>query len=182
MLQCLLLVALLPSLTACEDDLQNEYSRQRAFFRFPMVNTTPELRSALSSPGMFCKITFPPKYNVFSDAFGHSTQVNRSYLDAYGKPIFIAGFIVGTPSVPDWGGNFFNVAYDLVCPSCYSNDFIDRSLDFNAAVPTEMKCGRCGRIYDLNNDGIVKSGGEGHRLFRYRMSYSQAQGMLVIQN
>ena len=180
--QCLLLVLLLPFSFSCDDDLQNEFSRQRAFFRYPMVNNTPELRAALNSPGMFCKITFPPKYYLFSDAYGHATQMNRTALEAYGKPIFISGFVVGTPSIPDMGGNFFTVAYDLVCPTCYSESFISKTLDFNNKLGTEMKCNKCGRVYDLNNDGIIKSGGEGQRMFRYRMTYSFAQGMLVIQN
>ena len=181
-LQCLLLAVLTSSFISCDDDLQNEFSRQPAFFRFPMVNTTPELRSALNNPGMYCKITFPPQLYLFSDAQGHSTPVNRTSLEAYGKPQFISGFLVGTPSVPDLSGNFFNVAYDLVCPACHTESFIDRTLDFNGDAVAEMVCGRCGRVYDLNNGGIVKKGGEGHRMFRYRMTYAKSQGMLVIHN
>lgn len=165
---------------ACSGDVQGEYTRHHAFFRYPNVNTTPELRTALGSPGMFCKITFPAAYYLFTDADGKFTQVNRTSLDAYGQPMFIAGFLVGTPSIPDFSGNFVPVAYDLACPNCFSESAIQRALDFTA--PLEMKCGRCGREYDLNNSGVVTDGEKGRPLFRYRMSYAQAQGMLVIQN
>ena len=181
-LKCLLLVVMIPALMACDDDLQNEFSRHPALFRFPMVNTTPQLRSALNDPGMFCKITFPPQQYLFTDAQGKSTPVNRTSLEAYGKPTFISGFIVGTPSLPDMSGNFLNVAYDLVCPRCYEASYIERALDFNGHVSTEMKCARCGSIYDLNNNGIVTNQKERYKLYRYHMVYNKVQGMLMIQN
>ena len=175
-----LLLLLAVFLTSCEGDVQTEYTRNHAFFRYPMVNTTPELRTALNSPGMFCKISFPPNVYLFTDADGKSTQVNRTALEGYGKPMFIAGFLVGTSALPGPNGNFSPVAYDLVCPNCYQDSFIQRAVDFQ--THTEVKCGRCGRVYDLNNNAIVKSEGGGRPLFRYRMSYAPAQGVLVIQN
>ena len=181
--RCVLCLALMSGLVSCDDDLQDEFSRYPALFRFPMVNTTPQLRSALNDPGMFCKITFPPQLYLFTDAQGKSTPVNRTSLEAYGKPTFISGFIVGTPALPDnMSGSFFNVAFDLVCPLCYESKFIERELDFNGTVATEMKCARCGSIYDLNNNGIIKNNEGNYKLYRYRMSYNKVQGSLMIHN
>ena len=165
---------------ACTDDVQSEYSGHRAFFRYPMVQQTPELRTALNDPGMFCAITFPPNYYRFTDINGRFTQMNRTSLEAYGKPVFISGFLVGTPILPDMSGRVQPVAYDLVCPNCYVESFIERALSFKTT--TEMQCGRCGRVYDLSNNGIVKSEGGGRPIFRYRMTYSATQGVLVISN
>ena len=163
---------------ACADDILSEFSHYPAFFRYPNVNTTPELRAALNSPGEYCKITFPPSYYRFTNAQGRSTQVNRTSLEAYGKPVFISGFLVGTPSIPD-NGNFYQVAYDLACPNCFRENSIQRALDFKGT--DEMICSRCGRIYQLNNHGLVKNK-EGIPLERYRMTYAQTQGILIIQN
>ena len=164
---------------ACDNDVLSEYSRNPAFFRYPNVNTTPELRAALNSPGEFCKITFPNPYYLFTNAHGHSTQVNRTSLEAYGKPVFISGFLVGTPAVPNSSSNFYQVAYDLVCPNCFYESSIQRALDFSGV--DAMVCSRCGREYDLNNQGMVKNR-EGIPLEKYRMTYAQSQGVLIIQN
>ena len=174
-----LLVLSLIGCWACDNDVLSEYSHYPAFFRYPNVNTTPELRAALNSPGEFCKITFPNPYYLFTNAHGHSTQVNRTSLDAYGKPIFISGFLVGTPAVPDNNGNFYQVAYDLVCPNCFYESSIQRALDFSGT--DAMICSRCGRVYNLNNHGLVESQ-EGKPLEKYHMTYAQNQGILIIQN
>ena len=51
-------------------------------------------------------------------------------LAAYGRPECLAGFVIGTPSLPDLNMGQQPVAYDLVCPTCYQHDLIQRSLDF----------------------------------------------------
>lgn len=174
------LVAVLAGGSGCSDDVSSDYSSHRAFFRYTMVNTTPELLSALTTAGRFCAVDFPPNYYRFSDAEGHATQVPRTALDQYGQPVFICGFLVGTPALLDFSGNFVPVAYDLACPGCYESAYLNISLDFD--TPTQVSCRRCGREYDLNNQGISTGEGKRYRLYRYRLSYAQAQGMLVIQN
>lgn len=170
------LLATLLFCCGCSDDVQSEYSHHRAFFRFPMVSTTPQLLTALNNPGMFCTITFPPQVYRFSDADGRSTDVQRTALEAYGKPIFIAGFLVGTPAL----GSGMPVAYDLVCPFCYENAYIQHSIRFKD--DHLMECGRCGRQYDLNNNGIISKGGNGSPLYKYHISYNPAQNLVMIQN
>ena len=43
-------------------------------------------------------------------------------------------------------------------------------------------CKNCGRAYDMNNGGIVTSGGSGKKLIRYRASTTGPTGMLTVNN
>ncbi len=175
----LLLIAA-AALTSCEQDVENIYSNIRAFFRFSPVTAAPQLNAALNNPGMFCTVTFTNTHYVFTDSEGRSTPVARTALDAYGRPEFVEGFIIGMPSLPDANSNFYNVAFDLVCPNCYTDDAIRRRLAFSSLE--SMTCSRCSRTYNLNNNGYVVSGDKGRHLYRYRLSYSQPQNAVVIQN
>lgn len=170
-------------LVSCTDDAD-----YRAFFRYTHTVTTPPLNAALGNPGTFCTVEFPGRGYRFRQVGGSSQEYNYtpSAADNYGTPEFIAGFIVGTPAYPDMSGLTLPVAFDLVCPNCFEQTSIQRSLSTKST--TEMKCNRCGRVYDLNNGGIVSSSTEqnpgGRALFRYRMTYSESAGggTLIIQN
>ena len=175
-------------LGSCTDDADTLYAGYRAFFRYTHAVTTPPLNAALGNPGTFCTIEFPGKGYRFRLVGGSSQEYNYtpSAADNYGTPEFIAGFIVGTPAYPDMSGLTVPMAFDLVCPNCFEQTSIQRSL--SAKSTTEVQCNRCGRVYDLNNGGIVTSSTEqnpgGRALFRYRMTYSQSAGggTLIIQN
>lgn len=167
-------------LTACSSDVENLYANIRAFFRFSPVTQVPCLHMALNNPGGFCTITFPNGKYRFEGNDGNSYgPLMPTAVDQYGRPESIAGFIVGTPSIPDLSGNHYNVAFDLACPNCYTNDAIQRSLSLGA---TTVSCSRCARSYDLNNGGIVCAGNGGRSLYRYRISYVPSTGLLLIQN
>lgn len=173
-----LLLALLPA--SCAEEAESYYASLRAFFRYGNVINTPQLLTAVTNPGQFCIITFSAGYYHFTGPDGGKpTDWPATAVDAYGKPEYVSGFIVGTPAVPDLNGNFALSAFDLVCPNCYET-YIQRPLSFSGT--TAMYCNRCGRTYDLNNGGIVSSGTTGRPLFRYRVSYAASQGMLLIQN
>ncbi len=168
-------------LVACADDAQNEYSSERAFFRYASVSTVPPLYQALNNPGVYCRITFDQSYYHFLNTSGVSADLPRTALDAYGTPRYIAGFIVGTPTVPDLNGNFYQVAYDLACPTCYDEDAIQRSLTLDGTAETAT-CSRCHRIYSLRNSGIILEGGTGSILKRYRATYAPAANLFTIAN
>lgn len=175
------LLLLLAALAACTDDVENEFTSMRAFFRFTQVATAAPLFTALNNPGQFCTVTYSnDTYYIFSDAAGNSYAYTLTELDKRTKPEFVSGLVVGMPAVPDLSGNFPVVCYDLVCPNCYAEDVITRRLSFSGA--TEMACGRCHRCYDLNNGGIVTEGDKGRKLFRYRATYSNASNTFVVQN
>ena len=175
-------------LVSCTDDADTLYAGYRAFFRYTHTVTTPPLNAALGNPGTFCTVEFPGRGYRFRQVGGSSQEYNYtpSAADNYGTPEFIAGFIIGTPAYPDMSGLTLPVAFDLVCPNCFEQTSIQRSLSTKST--TEMKCNRCGRVYDLNNGGIVSSSTEqnpgGRALFRYRLTYSKSAGggTLIIQN
>lgn len=175
------LLLLVAALAGCTDDSENLYTKYRAFFRYSYVSTTPPLYAAVNSPGIFCTITFPAGKYHFALTDGNAFTYTPTALDAYGPPECIAGFIVGTPQVPDVYGNFTVTAYDLVCPNCYEESAIQRSLTVSEGGAA--KCSRCLRTYDLNNNGIMTSGpASGRKLFRYHVAYAATQGVLMIQN
>ena len=114
-LPVLLLAAALAA--ACSDDVQDIYSSYPAFFRFSPVTAASQLYTAVSNPGQFCTVTFQNgQYYIFTDARGTSTSWSVTAQQQYGQPVYISGFIVGTPAVIDMSGQFPLTAYDLVCP------------------------------------------------------------------
>ncbi len=168
-------------LAACTDDVADLYASIRAFFRYDNVTASHQLYTALNNPGEFCTVTLRNSVIYFTDADGRSSQGNLSATEVYGKTQCVAGFIVGTPSVPDLNGQTSARAYDLVCPTCYERNAIQRSLQFDGRE--QVKCPRCGRTYSLQT-GLQNGGEEGVSvLYRYRMSYSPTgSGTLVINN
>ena len=170
-LPVLLLAAALAA--ACSDDVQDIYSSYPAFFRFSPVTAASQLYTAVSNPGQFCTVTFQNgQYYIFTDARGTSTSC--------GQPVYISGFIVGTPAVIDMSGQFPLTAYDLVCPHCDQTASITRPVAFDGE--TQMTCPRCGSSYDLNNGGMPVSGPATRTLYRYHVAYSQGTQTLIIQN
>ena len=162
---CALLLGLM---SACTNDVVSVYAPHPAFLRYAPVPTAPPLLSALNSPGPWCSITTP-----------------RTALDAYGRPRSIAGFIVGTPSLPESTGQHEARAYDLVCPSCYRTLSIARALTLSATAPDRADCPRCARRYNLatgTQENAPKDNQDNAPLYRYRLAYNPAQGVMVIQN
>ena len=172
-------------LSSCSsDDVENLYSNEPARLYYSQVATTPQLRAALTSPGEFCIITYDlnKKLIFFSDYKGNTTPANFTADIAYRKPISVAkGFVIGTPQLPSVSGNGYEpVCYDLVCPNCLRDNSITRQMVFSGYG--KLHCGRCNRVYDLNNSGMVVSGEDGRTPLRYRFIYNQAQNVLLINN
>lgn len=176
-LLCLSVAAM--GLAGC-GETEDFYARMPAFLRYTPVSAVPPLNSALNNPGMFCTATFTSTHYVFTGPDGQVATWPRTALDAYGKPVCISGFIIGTPAVPDMQGNLAPVAYELACPNCDMEASISRALALTGVAAAA--CGRCGRVYDLNNGGMVSTGTDGHSLYRYRIRYTQASDVVVVQN
>lgn len=167
-------------LSACDSDTTGRYANLRAFFRFSPVSSAPVLQQALYNPGTYCKITFTSQYYIFTNAQGQTSQANRTAQDAYGRPVYVSGFVVGLSSMTDRNGQFLLQAFDLVCPNCYVDAAIQRSLDFSSSDSEMLVCSRCQRTYNLRNEGIVSSGSQGRPLFLYPISL--AQDAVLISN
>ena len=179
---CALVLSLM---SACTSDVVPIYSSQPAFLRYAPVPTAPPLLSALTSPGQWCSITYT-HLQINISAPGHTTITTpATALDVYGRPRSIAGFIVGTPSLPEATGLHEARAYDLVCPSCYRTLSIARALTLSATAPDRADCPRCARRYNLatgTQENAPKDNQDNAPLYRYRLAYNPAQGVMVIQN
>lgn len=174
------------TLLACGEESTSRFSHHRAFLRFSPVAAAPVLSAAVHGVGEWCAITYDASHYTFTNAAQRTSRYPRTALDAYGAPTSIAGFVVGTPALPDLSGRQTVVAFDLVCPSCYQGAYVDRQLSWEASTPGTLVCGRCQRHYDLNNGGIVSvTKGDGQPnvgLFRYSAAYSANSDVFVVQN
>ena len=181
-----LMLGAMATLLACGEESASRYSHHRAFLRFSPVAAAPVLSAAVHGVGEWCAITYDASHYVFTTAAQRTSRYPRTALDAYGAPTSIAGFVVGTPTLPDLSGRQTVVAFDLVCPSCYQGAYVERRLSWNPSTPGTLVCGRCQRHYDLNNGGIVSvTKGDGQAnvgLFRYLATYSANSDVFVVQN
>lgn len=164
----------------CSDEADSIYSNESAFLKFTPVTAVAPLYTALNSSGMFCTIQAGTSAFTFQGSDGQSASYPlTAVVTNYGRPNNIAGFIVGTPSVPDLSGQTGPVAFDLVCSNCYESSLITRRLTL--ASDERALCEKCGRTYNLQSGlGEVVEGDKGSRLYRYRMTYTQ--NILLIMN
>lgn len=180
-----LLAVLVFLLTACTSEVERLYAPHSAFFRFVPVTAAQPLHAALGNPGVWCLAGYDATHYTFSSVSGATAVFPRTALDAYGRPRSIAGFIVGTPHLPNVAGQFEPMAYDRACPSCYESAYIERSLSLSSDRPDGAYCSRCRRLYDLATGGTVDAPVDGQsnvRLYRYRLGYNAAADVLVVQN
>lgn len=171
-------------MSGCTNDVEDFYARYNAFLHFPFVTGVPMLHTAMHSGGEFCQITYDDRYFYFKNSEGETQLYARTGWDtSYRKPMSVAGFVAGIPSVPDMNMRQTVVAYDLACPTCYEQNMIQRSLTFSARE--EMTCPRCGSVYDLKTGYITESPRTDavKTLYRYHITYSNAgSGVLVVSN
>lgn len=165
---------------ACGNDSDDLYAHERAFLRVYPVTAAAPLYNALRSPGQWCAITIgTTKYNFYNYQ-GQTAQIDFTALISYGQPECVAGFVVGTPSMPDLNMQQEPQAYDLVCPTCYDQAMLQRSLTFTANE--QLTCSRCHCQYDLANGGILTSGEGTTRLYKYHLTYAEASNLMIVMN
>ena len=181
-----LMLGAMATLLACGEESTSRFSHPSCLFALSPVAAAPVLSAAVHGVGEWCAITYDASHYVFTNAAQRTSRYPRTALDAYGAPTSIAGFVVGTPALPDLSGRQTVVAFDLVCPSCYQGAYVERRLSWNPSTPGTLVCGRCQRHYDLNNGGIVSvTKGDGQPnvgLFRYLATYSANSDVFVVQN
>lgn len=179
--QFLLLTFTCQAISSCGEDVDSLYANWHVGFVYNQVNTTEQIRSALTNPGEFCLINFPNgKYHFLNSEGKELTYTPTATAAGYAKPYgFLSGIVVGTPAVPDLKGQT-TVAYDLACPNCSENYSITRALNFS--TNTTLTCSRCKCTYDLNAGGN-ESNGKSRALYRYRtVQYSVATSTVSITN
>lgn len=178
MLGCLLAVA-------CSET-EYEYSHHRAFFIFDnSIHLDQCLATAMNpmSPGIFCRISIKSAGRVnFDNNQGQSSQVTLSALEqqshkmlgVYNESGLIVGFATLSQPVTF-------CAFDAQCPNCYEETMMPRYM-LTMDTTGKVSCKNCGRIYDMNNNGIISSGGNGKKLIRYRATTNGPFGLIRIDN
>lgn len=173
-------IATVLTTVACGNDSDDLYAHERAFLRIYPVTAAAPLYNALRSPGQWCAITIGTTTYNFKNYQGQTAQIDFTALKAYGQPECVAGFIAGTPSLPDLNMQQEPQAYDLACPTCYEENMLQRTLTFTAAE--QLTCPRCQCQYDLANGGILTSGQGVNRLYKYHLTYAEASNLMIIMN
>jgi len=175
-------------LTAC-GDTENEYSGYRCYLVFQNDrHQDVTLASALNpnAPGIFCRISFGVKdgaqcyffennQGLSSHKAATATDLQRSnILGVYNTSGVIVGY--GNLSFPST-----LYAYDSQCPNCYkaTGKPAYRLAMSNSGSAT---CGRCNRVYDMNNGGIISKGDKGDKMIRYRAAAAGPLGTLTVTN
>ena len=144
-----------------------KYCNLPAKFIMENVYQVPALYIACNSMGAFCTITYSSngKQFVFNEA-GNTSNIDVSSIQNYSSfRLGLCGLIVGQSNTSE-GSQV--VCFDLACSNCYKEYNISKPLSIKDGTAT---CDSCKRTYDLNNSGIIKSGEEGIRLYRYRAKY-----------
>lgn len=158
--------ALFCACTPATDDL---YARYPARFSVQYVSTIPELSAALNGYGEFATILYKNNYFYYSNQ-KTTTEVPRKATDQ-GFMMGVSGFIVGRSNMPELGSDQYPImCYDLACPNCFDADNVAKNLILKDGG--FVSCLRCGRTYNLNNQGIISDGEDGLKLYRYRATYS----------
>jgi len=167
-------VAMLSSVTACNDDIVNEYCNYRArLVYYGDVTQLAPLSAAINSINTFAMVSMPDNtaatYQLKAQLYGQGAEQKTVALS--GSPIPTMGldngkgFIIGRSSMRDNEPFVF----DRVCPNCYK-EYRDTKYVLSFADALTVKCDACKRTYSLLNGGLVTSSNNGDKLFRYRVS------------
>lgn len=167
-------VAMLSTVTACNDDIVNEYCNYRARLVYYGATTVLQpLNDALKNDNTFAMVSMPDNtaatYQLKAQLYGQGAEQKTVALS--GSPIPTMGldngkgFIIGRSSMRDNEPFVF----DRVCPNCYK-EHRDTKYVLSFADALTVKCDACKRTYSLLNGGLVTSSNNGDKLFRYRVT------------
>lgn len=162
-----------------------EYSSHRVRLVYDnSVHLDATLSVAMNAmaPGIFCRVAISGNYFTFTNSQGQNSKLPMTAAEQQRLPMLgvnnESGIIVGFGLLAD-PAVFY--AYDAQCPNCYENDSRPRYL-LSMSSDGKAKCGKCGRVYDMNNGGIVTDGGPGEKLYRYHASTTGPNGILSVNN
>ena len=105
------------------------------------------------------------------ESSGSAISVAQAAENVGRDDVWVSGFIVGRSNMPELGSDQYPImCYDLACPNCFDADNVAKNLILKDGG--FVSCLRCGRTYNLNNQGIISDGEDGLKLYRYRATYS----------
>lgn len=171
---------------------EEEYSDEPCYFFFDnSVHQNSTLATAMDSesPGVYCLVRETREsgatYFVFTNNHGLTSRSIANAVDLQrtrrlGRQ---NGLIVGYSNADITAPVF--CAYDAQCPVCYTGTgLVDRVLTIDSRGMAT--CGNCKRVYNLNNGGMIQSGGQSsdatNKLLRYHAETNGALGKLNVHN
>ena len=165
------------------DDFEFE-KRYQCYFTFDCgMHQGTALQSCVNpmSSGLFCMVWQGSKdgvrniniqlYNQKTENVPITTAIETRQSCILGAS---NGLVIGCSNLND--GKLY--AFDRQCPNCI-NTGTKKALQWeNNGL--WLKCPKCERVYDLNNNGFVVKGESGDKLMRYRATYNGT--MLMVGN
>lgn len=184
MAAAVLMAAMMPS--ACGDTMA-EFSDHPCRFVF---NTgthahSAALQSAVTSNGIFCKVTrvlkggakhfhFENNHGLKDDVIFTAEDERQTVLLGMNNALWFGYGNLDDPAV------FYG--YDGECPNCFSPDAIPRkSYPLSVSTAGIARCQACRREYNMNTGGNISKGDKGYKLTRYRASYTGAGVVAVVR-
>ena len=101
-------------------------------------------------------------YNKQAEDVAITTDIERRRSCVLGAN---NGLVIGCSTL--YEGQLY--AFDRQCPNCANNGTLKAMQWENNGL--WLKCPKCERVYDLNNNGFIVKGESGDKLMRYRPSY-----------
>ena len=101
-------------------------------------------------------------YNKQAEDVAITTDIERRRSCVLGAN---NGLVIGCSTL--YEGQLY--AFDRQCPNCANNGTLKAMQWENNGL--WLKCPKCERVYDLNNNGFIVKGESGDKLMRYRASY-----------
>lgn len=183
-------ISLLALLSACTAD--NTFSNYPCRFVFN-INThaiSPALKSAVSTTGIYCKVSTLIKGGVSYYHF----QTNEGLSDdvIYTAEDQRVTIILGTNNGLWFGfsnqdydvnGQPAFYGYDAECPNCFDPDAIPvKSRPLSVSTTGIASCAVCRREYNMNTGGNIIKGDSGSPLRRFRHSSYSTTGIVSVNN
>jgi nitrite reductase/ring-hydroxylating ferredoxin subunit len=156
------------------DDFEYE-KKYQCYFTFDCgIHQGTTLQNCLNpiSPGVFCMVWSQYSggvnhiqiqlYNKQAEDVAITTDIERRRSCVLGAN---NGLVIGCSTL--YEGQLY--AFDRQCPNCANNGTLKPLQWENNGL--WLKCPKCERVYDLNNNGFIVKGESGDKLMRYRASY-----------
>lgn len=155
------------------DDFEYE-KRYACYFTFDCgIHQGTALQNCLNSvsPGLFCMVWQDAGltrhiqmqlYNGKTEDVALTTEMENRRPCELGAN---NGLVIGCSTL--YNGQLY--AFDRICPNCEETGLFKALQWENNGL--WLKCPKCERVYDLNNNGFIVKGESGKKLMRYRASY-----------
>lgn len=171
-------------MAACgADDYEYENKYRCSFYFDCSMHQGTDLQNCLNplSPGLFCMVwqqSVNGIRHIKMQLYNQQVKdVPITTTNETRQPCVLGagnGLVIGCSTLSS--GQLY--AFDRQCPNCVSTSS-SNALEWTTNG-LQLRCPKCQRTYDLNNNGFIVSGEKGNKLMRYRASYSGT--ILIVGN